>query len=109
MAIRLTRSTAYERAAQRINPKQLVDNIKGDAQVITRDIPKLAQAEIKPAAKAAGIGGGMFGAAGYLALGFQVLLVPALVLFAVAIPPVVSDLRRRGPDGGVAPGAARTL
>ncbi len=74
MAIRLTRSTAYERAAQRINPKQLVDNIKGDAQVITRDIPKLAQAELKPAAKAAGIGGGMFGAAGYLAANAASLL-----------------------------------
>lgn len=66
MAIRLNRSSAYERAAQRLNPKLLLDNIKGDAQVITRDLPKLAQAEIKPAAKAAGVGGGMFGAAGYL-------------------------------------------
>lgn len=70
MAIRLNRSAAYDRAyqraAERLNPKQLVDNIKGDAQVITRDLPKLAQAEIKPSAKAAGVGGGMFGAAGYL-------------------------------------------
>ena len=35
------------------------------------------------------------GAAGYLTLGFQVLVVPALVLFTVAVPPVLADLRRR--------------
>ncbi|WP_035933859.1 YoaK family protein [Knoellia aerolata] len=39
--------------------------------------------------------GGVLGAAGYLTLGFQVLIVPALVLFAVAVPPVLTDLRRR--------------
>jgi uncharacterized membrane protein YoaK (UPF0700 family) len=39
--------------------------------------------------------GGVLGAAGYLALGFQVLIIPAVVLFAVAVPPVVSDLHAR--------------
>lgn len=48
--------------------------------------------------------GGVLGAAGYLALGFQVLLVPAVVLFAVSVPPVVADLR-----GGTTRAAARTL
>ncbi|WP_235529270.1 YoaK family protein [Phycicoccus sp. Root101] len=38
--------------------------------------------------------GGLVGAAGYLAIGFPVLLVPAVVLLAVALPPVLADLRR---------------
>lgn len=37
--------------------------------------------------------GGLLGAAGYLAIGFQVLLVPALVLLVVALPPLAADLR----------------
>ncbi|GAB3447592.1 YoaK family protein [Phycicoccus ginsengisoli] len=39
--------------------------------------------------------GGVAGAAGYLALGFPVLLAPALVLLVVAAPPLVEDLRTR--------------
>jgi uncharacterized membrane protein YoaK (UPF0700 family) len=38
--------------------------------------------------------GGVAGAAGYLAIGFPVLILPALVLFAVAVPPVLADLRQ---------------
>lgn len=67
MATRLNPATAYQRAAERLNPKTLVDNIKTDATALTRDIPALAKEEIKPSAKHAGIGGGMFGGAGYLA------------------------------------------
>lgn len=40
--------------------------------------------------------GGLLGAAGYLAAGFQVLIAPAVALLAVAAPPVVTDVRRRG-------------
>jgi hypothetical protein len=40
--------------------------------------------------------GGVAGAAGYLAVGFPVLILPALVLFAVAVPPVLADLRQPG-------------
>jgi len=39
--------------------------------------------------------GGVAGAAGYLGLGFTVLLTPALVLLVVAMPPLVADLRAR--------------
>ena len=39
--------------------------------------------------------GGVLGAAGYLAVGFPVLVVPALVLLLVASPPLVVDLRTR--------------
>jgi hypothetical protein len=39
--------------------------------------------------------GGVAGAAGYLALGFTVLLAPALVLLVVATPPLLVDLRGR--------------
>lgn len=37
--------------------------------------------------------GGVAGAAGYLAIGFPVLLAPALVLLVAALPPLVADLR----------------
>ena len=40
--------------------------------------------------------GGVAGASGYLALGFQVLLAPAVVLLVVAAPPLVADLRQWG-------------
>ena len=39
--------------------------------------------------------GGVLGAAGYLAVGFPVLIAPALVLLLVASPPLVVDLRAR--------------
>jgi uncharacterized membrane protein YoaK (UPF0700 family) len=39
--------------------------------------------------------GGMLGAAGYLAVGFPVLIGPALLLLLVASPPLVVDLRAR--------------
>jgi len=40
--------------------------------------------------------GGVLGATGYLHAGFPILVVPAVVLLVVAVPPVVTDLRRRG-------------
>ena len=43
--------------------------------------------------------GGVVGAAGYLAVGFSVLIAPAVVLLVAAVPPFVDDLRhgRGGP------------
>jgi uncharacterized membrane protein YoaK (UPF0700 family) len=43
--------------------------------------------------------GGILGAAGYLTVGFSILITPALVLLAAAAPPLVEDLRsgRGGP------------
>lgn len=40
--------------------------------------------------------GGVLGASGYLAAGFQILVLPAVALFVVALPPVIRDLRTRG-------------
>ncbi|SDP13137.1 Uncharacterized membrane protein YoaK, UPF0700 family [Pedococcus dokdonensis] len=39
--------------------------------------------------------GGMLGAAGYLAIGFPILVAPALVLLFVASPPLLADLHAR--------------
>ncbi len=43
--------------------------------------------------------GGILGAAGYLAVGFPVLLLPAVVLLVAAAGPVLADLRALGPAG----------
>ncbi|WP_203567806.1 phage holin family protein [Aestuariimicrobium ganziense] len=52
----------------------IVDRIKTDGARIATDLKALAQAEVKPAVAHAGKGGGMFGAAGYLALNAVSLL-----------------------------------
>lgn len=52
--------------AERQNPKTFVNNLVVDTKSAVNDNIALAKAEIAPAAKAAGVGGGMFGAAGYL-------------------------------------------
>ena len=54
--------------AERQDPKTLVNNVVVDAKALVKDNMALAKAELIPSAKNAGIGGGMFGAAGYLAL-----------------------------------------
>jgi len=60
--------------AERHNPKTLVDNLVVDTRSVVQDNIALAKAEVVPAAKAAGVGGGMFGAAGYLAANAASLL-----------------------------------
>lgn len=60
--------------AEQQNPKTFVDNLKVDTKSVVMDNIALAKAEVTPAAKAAGIGGGMFGAAGYLAANAASLL-----------------------------------
>lgn len=58
----------------RNDPKTLVNNLVVDAKALMNDNVALAKAELAPTAKNAGIGGGMFGAAGYLALNAVSLL-----------------------------------
>lgn len=53
---------------------QLVKNIKTDGTEVANGLVTLGKAEVQPMVKHAGIGGGMFGAAGYLALNALSLL-----------------------------------
>lgn len=53
---------------------QLVKNIKTDGTEVATGLVTLGKAEVQPMVKHAGIGGGMFGAAGYLALNALSLL-----------------------------------
>ena len=46
----------------------IVKSITGDVKQLVRDEVQLAKSELVPAAKNAGIGAGMFGAAGYFAI-----------------------------------------
>ncbi|SER94794.1 Putative Holin-X, holin superfamily III [Propionibacterium cyclohexanicum] len=54
--------------AERPHPSEYLANIKASAPQIVSDIKELASAEIVPSAKHAGIGGGLFSAAGVFAL-----------------------------------------
>ena len=60
--------------SERVNIADVISNIKDDGQRMGKDLVALGQAEMKPIAKNAGIGGGAFGAAGYLALNAASLL-----------------------------------
>ncbi len=60
--------------SERVNIADVITNIKDDGQRMGKDLVALGQAEMKPIAKNAGIGGGAFGAAGYLALNAASLL-----------------------------------
>lgn len=51
-----------------------IDNLKTDGQKFVQDSKALVTAEIKPAAKHAGIGAGMFGGAGYFGIVGALLL-----------------------------------
>ena len=46
----------------------LIKGISDDVKLLVRDEIQLAKAELVPAAKNAGIGAGLFGAAGYFAI-----------------------------------------
>ncbi|MCL2470700.1 MAG: phage holin family protein [Propionibacteriaceae bacterium] len=52
----------------------LVNSIVADVRVIISDEIALAKAEIKPSIKRAGIGSGLFGAAGYFAISATIVL-----------------------------------
>ncbi|HNV10162.1 MAG TPA: phage holin family protein [Propionibacteriaceae bacterium] len=60
--------------AERLQVSEFIANITTNAKTLAQDIPALAKAEIAPAAKHAGIGGGLFGAAGYMAANAASLL-----------------------------------
>lgn len=66
----------------------LIKDIRGDAQLLVNDQVALAKSELTPAAKNAGIGGGLFGAAGYFGVnaGTLIFIAAALGLAALGLP-----------------------
>ena len=66
----------------------LIKDIRGDVQLLVNDQVELAKSELRPAAKNAGIGGGLFGAAGYFGLnaGTMIFVAAALGLAALGLP-----------------------
>jgi Putative Actinobacterial Holin-X, holin superfamily III len=73
---------------------EIIRSISDDVKLLVRDEVQLAKAELVPSAKKAGIAGGMFGAAAYLALVASILLfiTLALVLYALGLAPWLSFL-----------------
>ena len=67
---------------------ELIKDIRGDATLLINDQVELAKAELVPAAKNAGIGGGLFGAAGYFGINAATLIYigAALGLAALGLP-----------------------
>lgn len=53
---------------------EIIDKLKKDAPALIKDNLALARSELQPAAKHAGVGGGMFGGAGYVGLNALSLL-----------------------------------
>jgi hypothetical protein len=66
----------------------LIKDIRGDVQLLVNDQVALAKSELTPAAKNAGIGGGLFGAAGYFGINAATLLYVAAAfgLAALGLP-----------------------
>ena len=65
---------------------ELVARLSNEVSQLVRDELRLAQAEMRGKAKKAGIGAGMFGAAGLLALyGGGVLITTAILALALAV------------------------
>ena len=66
----------------------LLKDIRGDVQLLVNDQVALAKSELTPAAKNAGIGGGLFGAAGYFGINAATLLYVAAAfgLAALGLP-----------------------
>jgi hypothetical protein len=66
----------------------LVKSITDDVKALVRGEIELAKAELMPSAKNAGVGAGMFGAAGYFAINAALLLyvAAALGLAALGLP-----------------------
>jgi hypothetical protein len=57
-----------------INIAELIKSVQEDVTTIVRGEIELVKAELVPQAKSAGVGAGLFGAAGYLALTGSILL-----------------------------------
>ena len=65
---------------------ELVSQLSNEVSQLVRDELRLAQAEMRGKAKKAGLGAGMFGAAGLLALyGGGVLITTAILALALAV------------------------
>ncbi len=66
----------------------LINDIRDDARLLINDQVELAKAELTPAAKNAGIGGGLFGAAGYFGINAATLIyiAAAFGLAALGLP-----------------------
>lgn len=66
---------------------ELMSQLSSQLSRLVRDEMQLAQKEIEQSAKRAGIGAGLFGAAGILALaGFASLIAAAIAAVALAVP-----------------------
>ena len=66
---------------------ELVSRVSQDVSRLVRDEVQLAKVEVSSKAKQAGIGAGMFGAAGLLALyGLGVLIATAVLALALVVP-----------------------
>jgi hypothetical protein len=63
----------------------IVKSISGDVKLLVRDEIQLAKSELVPAAKNAGIGAGMFGAAAYFAISALLVLYFAAAFGLVAL------------------------
>lgn len=76
--------------AEHLGPGEYVANIRAQVGSLISGIGQLAKAELVPAAKHAGIGGGMFGAAGVFVIGaLNILLLTAGFALAVFYQNVV--------------------
>lgn len=72
---------------------ELVTRLSQDLSQLVRDELRLAQVEVSGKAKKAGLGVGMFGAAGLLALyGVGVLIATAIIALALALPTWLAGL-----------------
>ncbi|GAA1530836.1 phage holin family protein [Nocardioides humi] len=72
---------------------ELVARVTQDVRQLIRDELRLAQLEMTGKAKRVGIGAGLFGAAGLLALyGVGVLLATAVIALALAVPAWLAGL-----------------
>jgi membrane protein implicated in regulation of membrane protease activity len=64
---------------------EIIQGITDDAKLLVSDTVELAKTELMPSAKNAGIGAGMFGAAGYFGINALTLLYIAAALGLVAL------------------------
>ncbi len=80
------RMSTHETPQQEPTAGQLVSQLSSELSQLVRDEMRLAQVEVTGKAKQAGIGAGMFGVAGVLALyGVGVLIATAILALALAV------------------------
>lgn len=81
-----TRADSRPHAAPSPSTGDLVSQLSNEVSQLVRDELRLAQVEVSGKAKKAGVGVGMFGAAGLLALyGVGVLIATAILALALAV------------------------